>query len=70
MLLNHSRLLSTRQVEVVALVAAGRTNKQIAEHLIISHDTVKNHLVQIIDKLGVRSRTGAAVKALRLGLIA
>lgn len=70
MLSNHGRMLSAREVEIVGLVAAGRANAQIADQLVISCETVKKHLSRISDKLGVRTRTGTAVAALRLGLIA
>ncbi|HSS75077.1 MAG TPA: LuxR C-terminal-related transcriptional regulator, partial [Gaiellaceae bacterium] len=55
--------LSARESEVVALIAQGLTNKQIARVLFISEATVKVHARHIFDKLGVRTRTEAAVRA-------
>jgi DNA-binding NarL/FixJ family response regulator len=56
--------LSRREREVYELVAAGRTNKEIAAALFISEVTVKVHVRHILGKLGVRSRTEAAVLGL------
>jgi ATP/maltotriose-dependent transcriptional regulator MalT len=55
--------LSAREEEVLQLVAAGLRNREIATRLFISHKTVKTHLQNIYSKLGVRSRTQAAVWA-------
>jgi DNA-binding CsgD family transcriptional regulator len=55
--------LSARESEVVALIAQGLTNKEIARVLFISEATVKVHVLHIFDKLGVRTRTEAAVRA-------
>ena len=52
--------LTTREVEVLRLVAQGLTDAQVAEQLIISHRTVTTHLTSIYNKLGVNSRTAAA----------
>ena len=52
--------LTEREAEVLALVAAGRTNRQIAENLFLSQKTVARHLSNIFTKLGVTTRTGAA----------
>jgi DNA-binding NarL/FixJ family response regulator len=60
--------LSVREAEVLRLVAAGRSNKQIAEELVLSVRTVSHHLDHIFAKLGVSSRTAAAAFALREGL--
>lgn len=65
----HERL-SARELEVLALIVEGLTNKEIASRLCLSPDTVKNHVVHIIQKLGVSDRTQAAVMAVRQGLIA
>lgn len=62
-----SRLLTTREREVVELVAQGLTNKEIARELAISPATVKVHVERIIGKLGVADRTQAAVLATRMG---
>ena len=61
--------LTEREVEVLRLLTKGKSNNEIAEHLFISSSTVKNHVSSIIAKLGVKSRTEAATKALRLKLI-
>jgi DNA-binding NarL/FixJ family response regulator len=61
--------LSDREVEVLRLVAAGKTNREIASALVIAEGTVKNHVTSILGKLGVRDRTQAALKARDLGLV-
>jgi DNA-binding NarL/FixJ family response regulator len=61
--------LSSREIEVLDLVATGLSNVQIAEKLEISAETVKTHIRHIMRKLVVKDRTQAAVKALRQGLI-
>jgi len=61
--------LSEREIEVLALIAAGRTNREIASELYIASGTVKNHVTNILGKLGVRDRTQAALRARELGLI-
>jgi DNA-binding NarL/FixJ family response regulator len=63
-------LLSTREREVLELVARGYTNQQIARTLLISVSTVKKHVRNVISKLGVSDRTQAAVRALELGVLA
>jgi DNA-binding CsgD family transcriptional regulator len=60
--------LSAREVEVLRLVAQGRTNREIADALSISERTVANHLTAIFTKTGVENRAGAAAFALRQGL--
>ena len=65
----HHRLgLTPREREVLALVADGRTNRQIAEALFISDKTASVHVSNILAKLGVANRAEAAVTAHRLGL--
>ena len=59
--------LSPREREVLALVGLGMTNGQIAEKLFISPRTVKVHVRHIFDKLGVGSRTEAALRAVQIG---
>ncbi len=61
--------LSPREVEVLALVARGHTNAEVAGELFISQATVKTHLVRIFEKLGVSDRTRAVTLALDKGLI-
>jgi NarL family two-component system response regulator LiaR len=63
-------LLSTRESEVLRLVARGYTNQQIARYLLISVSTVKKHVRSAISKLGVSDRTQAAVRAAELGVLA
>lgn len=61
--------LSPRELEVLELVAAGQTNKEIAAQLDISNQTVKNHVSSILRKLAVNDRTQAVVYAMRRGWI-
>ena len=61
--------LSSREMEVLRLMVAGMSNKEIAYRLGISQQTVKNHVTAILDKLGVSDRTQATVYALRHGWI-
>ncbi len=61
--------LSTREIEVLAQVARGSSNKQIARNLHISEATVKSHLIHIFSKLGVTNRTAAVMVALERGLL-
>jgi NarL family two-component system response regulator LiaR len=60
--------LTEREVEVLALIARGLANKQIAEKLVISEATVRTHVGHILGKLHLASRTQAALYALREGL--
>lgn len=61
--------LSRREAEVLTLVAAGRSNREIGAELFLSEATVKSHLVHIFDKLQVASRTSAVAAARERGLI-
>ena len=61
--------LSERELEILALIARGARNKEIANQLFIAEGTVKNHVTHILGKLGVRDRTQAALKARELGLL-
>ena len=61
--------LSDREIEVLAQVADGKSNKAIADKLYISEATVKTHLVHIFGKLGVDDRTAAVTAALERGVI-
>jgi DNA-binding NarL/FixJ family response regulator len=60
--------LSAREREIVALVAQGYKNKEMAEKMFISEQTVKNHLHNIFDKLGVSDRLELALYAIHKGL--
>jgi len=61
--------LSKREMEVLAQLTQGLSNKEIAGGLGISHQTVKNHVTAILRKLGVEDRTQAAIYALRRGWV-
>jgi DNA-binding NarL/FixJ family response regulator len=61
--------LSERELQVLHLLAAGRTNRAIAEELFISEKTVARHVSNIFDKLGVSSRTAATAWAYQHNLI-
>jgi len=62
-------LLSSREREVLACVARGLSDREIADHLILSTHTVHRHVANIRRKLGRRSRTAAVAEAARLGLL-
>ena len=61
--------LTSRELEVLRQIAQGATNREIAAHLIISEGTVKNHISNILNRLGLRDRTQAAIYAKEHGLI-
>jgi DNA-binding NarL/FixJ family response regulator len=61
--------LTSREREVLGLVAQGLTNREIASRLFISASTVKVHVLHILEKLGARSRTEAALLAVDAGLL-
>jgi two-component system nitrate/nitrite response regulator NarL len=61
--------LTPRELEVVGLLAEGLSNRQIGERLRISDHTAKFHVNAVLGKLGAQSRTDAAVRAARLGLV-
>ena len=61
--------LSPRELEVLALVAEGRSNPEIARALFIGEATVKTHLLHVFEKLGVNDRTRAVTRAMELGLL-
>ena len=61
--------LSERELEILCIVASGASNKEVAARLFIAEGTVKNHVTNILGKLGVRDRLQAALKAKELGLI-
>ena len=61
--------LSTREIDVLKLVARGANNREIAEQLYITQATVKSHLIRIYGKLDVADRTAAVTKALEQGIL-
>jgi LuxR family transcriptional regulator, maltose regulon positive regulatory protein len=63
-------LLSKREIEVLRLVAAGRSNREIATELVVATSTVKTHVDKILQKLNVNTRTQAVAEAIRLKLLA
>jgi NarL family two-component system response regulator LiaR len=65
----HSTLLTEREREVARLVALGRTNREIAEALVVSAETVKTHVGNVLSKLQLSHRTQIVIYALKCGLI-
>ena len=61
--------LTSREIDVLKLVAKGANNKQIASQLYITEATVKSHLIHIFGKLGVEDRTAAVTRALEQGIL-
>jgi len=61
--------LSERETEILTLITNGASNREIAKSLFLAEGTVKNHVTNILGKLGVRDRTQAAVKAKDIGLV-
>ena len=61
--------LTAREVEVLGMVAEGRSNRAIASELVVTVDTVKKHISHLLAKLGAASRTEAAARARELSLI-
>ncbi len=61
--------LSARETEILHLVARGMRNHEIGQALSISENTVRNHVVKLLEKLGVRDRTEATAVALQQGLV-
>jgi len=61
--------LTDRELEVLRLIAAGRSNQRIAYELVVALDTVKKHVTHVLGKLGAANRTEAAARARQLGLI-
>jgi DNA-binding NarL/FixJ family response regulator len=64
----HVAGLTERELQVLRLVADGRANREIAEMLVLSENTVARHLTSIFTKTGVENRAGATAFALRQGL--
>lgn len=70
--LNTLRLgptITPREREILALIAAGRANKEIASTLAVSEDTVKRHVSHILEKLDVNDRAQATAEAIRRGIV-
>ncbi len=63
------RLITTREEEVLQLIADGCSTPEVAEQLFISQKTVKNHLASIYQKLDARDRTQAVLQAVRMGIV-
>jgi DNA-binding NarL/FixJ family response regulator len=61
--------LSEREMDVLKLLAQGHTNREISQELHLAHGTVKNYVTMILNKLGARDRTEAALRARELGLL-
>lgn len=61
--------LTGRELEILEMVASGMSNRQIADELVVTLDTVKKHVTHVIGKLGATNRTGAVAAARALGLI-
>ena len=61
--------LTDREVEVLRLLAAGKSNQRIAHELVVALDTVKKHVTHVLGKLGAANRTEAVARARQLGLI-
>ncbi|MCB1567995.1 MAG: response regulator transcription factor [Xanthomonadales bacterium] len=67
--LDHPDPLTERETEILRLMAGGYSNREIAQALSVAEGTVKNHVSNILSKLGVRDRTRAVLKALELKLV-
>lgn len=61
--------LSPRELQVLQEIAAGRSNKEIAQRLEVSPDTIKSHVARLFDKLGARRRVDAINRARELGIV-
>jgi DNA-binding NarL/FixJ family response regulator len=64
-----TEVLTSREVELLELMVKGLSNKEIAQAMSLSENTVKYHVKHILQKLGVQNRTEAAVQAVRIGLL-
>jgi DNA-binding NarL/FixJ family response regulator len=67
---DHGEPLTGRETEVLRLLGQGQSNREIARSLHLKEETVKTHVSKILSKIGVRSRTQAAIYAIRSGLLA
>ena len=71
--LNEAKLselgLTPRELEILSLIAAGLSNKEIAEKIYVSENTVKTHSSRVFDKLGAKRRTQAVQRGKEYGLI-
>jgi LuxR family transcriptional regulator, maltose regulon positive regulatory protein len=61
--------LTSRELEVLGMIAAGRSNQAIARELVVTLDTVKKHVGHVLGKLGAGNRTEAVARARELSLI-
>jgi len=64
-----NEILTKREKEVFGLLVKNKTTKEIAEDLNISEKTIRNHISNVIQKLGVKGRSGAVVELLKLNEI-
>jgi len=67
--LTHANALTERELEVLRLISGGYSNREIANALRVAEGTIKNHVSNILSKLGVRDRTRAVLKAVEAGYI-
>jgi DNA-binding NarL/FixJ family response regulator len=65
----ESEALTDREAEIIRLMTGGYSNREIAGALYLSEGTVKNHVSNILSKLGVRDRTRAVLKAIEKGIV-
>jgi len=64
---NHTNILTKREREVFELLVQDNTTKEIAAMLFISEKTVRNHISNVIQKLGVKGRSQAVIELIRMG---
>ena len=67
--LERPEAMTQRETEILRLMAGGYSNKEIARALDVAEGTIKNHVSNILSKMGVRDRTRAVLKAIEAGLI-